>query len=214
MATNPTGTAPNLVERAKNIILRPKAEWPVIDSEPSTIGGIYRSYVAILAAVPAICMAIGMLVFGISLILVTVRPSAGYVLSTVVAQYVLGLIGVYVLALIIEALAPSFGGTKDRVKAFKLAAYSYTPGWVAGILLLMPSLALLVALLSLYCFYLLYLGLPVLMKSRADKTGVYLAAVVAAAIVLYLIVGAVTSAVTRSFAPVATPASATYSLPG
>lgn len=211
MATNPSGTARPLTERARNIILTPKTEWTVIDAEPATIGGIYRNYVAILAAIPAVAMAIGMLTFGISLVFVTVRPSAGYTISNAVISYVLSLAGVYVLALIIEALAPTFGGQKSRLQAFKLAAYSYTPAWIAGILYLLPSLALLVLIASLYSIYLLYLGLPVLMKSAAEKTAVYLLAIVVAAIVLGIVVGAITGAVTSSFAPVAP--SPAYSLP-
>jgi hypothetical protein len=214
MATNPTGTAPSLVTRAKNIILSPKTEWQVIDAEPATVGGLYRNYVMILAAIPALAMAIGLFLFGINLLIVTVRPSVGYIVANAVTQYVGSLIGVFVLALIIEALAPSFGGTKDRVQAMKVAAYSYTPAWIAGILLLMPSLALLVMLASLYCLYLLWLGLPLLMKSAPDKKGVYLAAVIVAAIVIGIIVGALTGAVTRSFMPAPTLTSPGYTLPG
>jgi hypothetical protein len=215
MATNPTGTAPSLVTRAKNIILSPKTEWPVIDAEPATVGGLYRNYIIILAAIPPLAMAIGLLLFGINLIIVTVRPSATYILANAITQYVMGLVGVYVLALIIEALAPTFGGTKNRIQALKVAAYSYTPAWIAGILLLMPSLALLVMLASLYCLYLLYLGLPVLMKSSPDKKGVYLAAVIVAAIVIGLVAAVVTSAVTRAFTPMPTlTAPAGYTLPG
>jgi hypothetical protein len=205
MATNPTGPAPSLVDRAKNIIARPKAEWAVIDAEPSTIGEIYRRYVVILAAIPAVAMAVGLLLFGINLIFVTIRPSAGYVLSNAIVQYVLALVGCYVLALIIEALAPTFGGVKNRTQAFKLAAYSYTPAWIAGIVLLMPSLAILVLIASIYGLYLLYVGLPILMKSTADKTAIYFAAIVVASIVLYLVIGAITGAVTRNFVPIAPP---------
>lgn len=214
MATNPTGTAPSLVTRAKNIILSPKTEWQVIDGESATVGGLYRNYIMILAAIPALAMAIGLFLFGINLFIVTVRPSTTYIISQAITQYVGSLVGVFVLALIIEALAPSFGGTKSRVQAMKVAAYSYTPAWVAGILLLMPSLALLVMLASLYCLYLLYLGLPLLMKSAPDKKGVYLAAVIVAAIVIGIIVAAVTSAVTRSFLPTPTLTSPSYTLPG
>jgi len=209
MATNPTGPAPSLVDRAKNIIVNPKAEWAVIDSEPSTIGDIYKRYVVILAAIPAVAMAVGLLLFGINLIIVTIRPSAGYILSNAIVQYVLALVGCYVLALIIEALAPTFGGVKNRTQAFKLAAYSYTPAWVAGIVLLMPSLAILLLIASIYGVYLLYVGLPILMKSAADKTAIYFAAIVVAWIVLYLVIAAITGAVTRNFTPTA-PLTTTY----
>jgi len=212
MATNPTGPAPSPVDRAKNIIAKPKAEWAVIEAEPSTIGDIYKRYVVILAAIPAVAMAVGLLLFGINLIFVTIRPSAGYILSNAIVQYVLALVGCYVLALIIEALAPTFGGVKNRTQAFKLAAYSYTPAWVSGIVLLMPSLAILVMIASIYSLYLLYVGLPILMKSATDKTAVYFAAVLVAAIVLWIVIAAITGAVTRNFLTM--PTAAGYSLPG
>jgi hypothetical protein len=215
MATNPTGTSPSLVTRAKNIILTPKTEWQVIDAEPATVGSLYGSYIAILAAIPPVAMALGLFLFGLNLFIVVIHPSPTYILTTAITQYVLALVGVYVLALIIDALAPTFGGTKDRIQALKAAGYAYTPAWIAGILYIVPSLGLLVVLASLYSLYLLYLGIPILMKSAAEKKGTYLAAVIVAAIVVYLVIGAVAGVVTRAVAPL--PMSTTtssFSLPG
>ena len=128
MATNPTGESRvPLVQRVKNILITPKTEWPVIDAEPATIGGIYKNYVMILAAIPPVCMLVGLLVFGMPYIAFPM----GYLIAQAVLSYVMALIGCYVLALIIDALAPSFGGTKDRVKAFKVAAYSSTASTVS-----------------------------------------------------------------------------------
>ena len=101
-------------------------------------------------------------------------------LSSAVVDFAMGLIGVYVLSLIIDALAPTFGGQKDRMQALKVAAYSGTAAWVAGIFLIFPPVMLL-AVLGLYSFYLLYLGLPRLMKTPQDKATGYTAAVVVAA---------------------------------
>jgi hypothetical protein len=190
MATNPTGESRvPLIQRVKNILMTPKTEWPVIDSEPSTIGGIYKNYVMILAAIPPVCMLIGLLLFGIPYF---VFPMS-YLLAQAVISYLLALAGCYILALIIDALAPSFGGTKDRVKAFKVAAYSSTAAWVVGIFYLLPLLSILGLIAGLYGLYLLYLGLPVLMKTPADKSVVYTVAIIVAAIVLYVVIGAITS---------------------
>lgn len=205
MATNPTdGTSRSLVDRVKNIITRPNLEWPVIDAEPSTIADIYRSYVVILAAIPPLASAIGQLVFGFRFFGIVYRPSPAHVISQAVIQYLLGLAMVYVLALIIEALAPTFGGTKSRVAAFKVAAYGATAGWLAGIFGIIPNLAFLAIIGGLYSLYLYYLGLPVLMKVPADKAIGYVIAVIVAAIVLFLIVGAVTAALVGAFAPLPT----------
>jgi hypothetical protein len=197
MATKPTdGPHVPLIQRVKNILMTPKTEWPVIDSEPSTIGGIYRNYVMILAAIGPVCMLIGLLVFGMPYFAFPM----GYLIGQAVLSYVLALVGCYVLALIIEALAPSFGGTKDRVKAFKVAAYSSTAAWVVGIVYLVPLLAIL-GILGLYSFYLLYLGLPVLMKTPADKSLVYTIAIIVAAIVIYVVIGAITSRILFAMMP-------------
>lgn len=196
MATNPTdGRHAPLIQRVKNILTTPKTEWPVIDSEPATIGGIYKNYVMILAAIGPICLLIGLLVFGRGMF------SLNFLIAQAVISYLLGLASVYVVALIIDALAPSFGGTKDRLKAFKVAAYSSTAAWVVGIFFLLPFLAVLGIVGGLYSLYLLYLGLPVLMKTPADKSVVYTVAIVVAAIVVNLIIAAITAQILFAMVP-------------
>jgi hypothetical protein len=167
--------------------MTPKTEWPVIDSEPATIGSIYKNYVVILAAIPPVCLLIGLFLLGGGYL------PMNFILAQAVITYLLSLVSVYVLALIVEALAPSFGGTKDRLKAFKVAAYASTAAWVVGIFYLLPFLIVLGIVGGLYSLYLLYLGLPVLMKVPTDKAIVYTVAVVVAAIVINILVGVITS---------------------
>ncbi len=198
MATNPTeGRHAPLIQRVKNILMTPKTEWPVIDSEPATIGGIYKNYVMILAAIGPLCLLIGLLAFGMPLIVFPVS----YLIAQAIVSYLMSLASCYILALVIDALAPSFGGTRDKVKAFKVAAYSSTAAWVAGIFLLLPFLAILALVGAIYSLYLLYLGLPVLMKTPADKSVVYTVAIVVAAIVIYIVIGAVTSQLLAAIMP-------------
>lgn len=197
-AKGPIGDQSALVDRAKNIILKPKEEWPVIDAEPATIGEIYRNYVLILAAIPALAGLIGSVTFGYSALGITYRPSITAALGTAVAQYVMALIGTFVLALIIEALAPTFGGVKDRAQAFKIAAYSSTAAWLAGIFAIIPALGWL-GILGLYSLYLLYLGLPLLMKAPAEKAMSYTVVTIVAAFVLFFIMGAISASVGAMF---------------
>lgn len=213
MATNPTGPS-SLVERVKNIILQPKAEWPRIDSEPTTIADIYKNYVVILAAIGPVAMLIGQQLFGYRAFGMVYKPSLTTSITQAVLTYVMSLVSVYVLALIIDALAPNFGGTKDPVKAFKLAAYSSTAAWLAGIFGIIPMLAIL-GIVGLYSLYLLYLGIPVLMRAPEDKAVGYTAVTVLAAILLYIVVGVVVSTAAGMFAPtVPTSGSVTYTVPG
>ena len=172
----------SLISRVQNILLKPKEEWAVIDGEPATIGSIFTSYVVILAAIGPVATIIGQQVFG----MYGFKPPITYTLVWAVLQYVLALVGVYVNALIIDALAPSFGGTKDSVKAFKVAAYSATAAWVAGIFGIIPMLAIL-SIVGLYSLYLLYLGLPRLMRVSEDKALGYTVVIVIAWIIVYAI---------------------------
>jgi hypothetical protein len=186
------GKAPALIERAKNILLKPGAEWDKIAGEASTIQDILKNYVLILAAIGPIASLIGRLAFGYGF---GFRPNPIYAVASAIVMYVVTVAGVYVTALVIDALAPSFNATKDRVAAFKVAAYSSTAAWLAGVFGIVPMLAVL-SIVGLYSLYLLYLGLPKLMKAPEDKALVYTIVVIVVEIVIYAIVYAVVGAVT------------------
>lgn len=181
----------SIVDRVKGILLKPKEEWPIIADEKTGIASLLLSYVAILAAIPVIAQLIGSLVFGYSFLGVTYRPPIAAAVGGAVGQYVLSLAAVVVIALVIDALAPTFGGRKDRVLAFKVAAYGSTAAWLAGAAALIPAIGFL-AILGAYSLYLLYLGLPLLMKAPKEKALGYTAVVVIVAGVLFMVVGAVT----------------------
>jgi hypothetical protein len=192
--TPPPGPASGIIERAKNIILKPKETWPVIAAESATAQSIYVPYVLLLAAIGPLAGLIGGQVFGTTFAGVTYHPPLVGALVSAIVSYGLTLGTIFVLALVIDALAPNFGGQKDQVQALKVAAYSATAGWVGGIFGLIPALSLIGVLFGLYGLYLLYLGLPVLMKAPEDKALGYTAVVVVVAIVLFLIVGAIIGA--------------------
>ncbi len=183
-----------LIERARRIILQPKDEWPRIEAEPMSVKGIMTGWAAPLAAIGPVAGLIGSLTFGFGFLGITYRPSIGVAIGTAIIGYVLALIGIWVIARIIDALAPTFGGTRDPVAAMKVAAYSATAGWLAGIFQIIPSLAFL-GLLGLYSLYLLYLGLPRLMKAPDDKAMGYTVATIVAAVVVMVVIGGVTRAV-------------------
>lgn len=185
-----------LVERVKNICLKPSAEWTVIAEEPSTTAGLFKSYALPLAAITPIAAFIGGSVIGRTVPFIgsyRVPFATGIVMAVV--TFVMALVGVFVLSLIINALAPSFGGQKDPVQAMKVAVYSYTPAWIAGALQLLPMLGMLAILGGIYALYVLYLGLPRLMKCPPDKAIGYTVVVVLCGIVLSVVIGMTSAAV-------------------
>jgi len=189
-----------LIERIRLLLTAPKTEWPVIAAEPATVGGLYTGYIMILAAIPAVCTFLKMAFIGSSFLgLGVYRAGMTAAIGMMVMSYLLSLIAVYVLALIIDALAPTFSGQKDRLQALKTAAYSYTAAWVAGVGMLLPWLGVLIAIVGgIYSVYLLYLGLPHTMKSPPDKAAGYTAVTVVVAIVLSWVIGLVTAGIMGS----------------
>ena len=180
----------DVFKRAKGIMLAPETEWPEIEKEPGTPVYLFSNYVVYLAAIPPIAGFIGGSLIGITVPSIgTFRvPLFAGLLGAVIA-YLLSFVIVYAVAIIIDQLAPRFGGRKDFANALKVAVYCFTPFWVGGIFGLMAGTRFLAYVIALFGVYLLSLGLPRLMKSPPDKTVGYVAAVAGCAIV---IVGAIT----------------------
>jgi Yip1 domain len=190
-----TGGKPtSLVDRVKAILLSPRTEWDVIETEPATVASLYSNYIIPLAAIPAIAGFIGFSIIGLNVLGTSIRVSMSSGIAGAIVRYALALAGVYVVALVIDSLAPTFGGTRNKVQALKVAAYSSTAAWVAGIFVIIPALGIL-GILGLYSLYLLYLGLPKLMKAPQEKAMGYTVVVVVVAIVVFVVIGAITGRV-------------------
>ncbi len=167
----------NLFERVKNILLSPKDEWPKIAGETTDLAALYTGYIMILAAIGPIALVIRSLSFGA---------------TAAIVLYVLALALCYVMALIVDALAPTFGGEKNFIQSLKLMAYSYTAAWVAGIFQLLGMLGGLIGLIAgIYSLYTFYLGVPVMKKCPQEKAVAYTVVVVLCGIVLAVLVGVV-----------------------
>jgi hypothetical protein len=184
-----------LQTRVNNILRTPATEWPVIARESTDVGRLYAEYIAPLAAIPVLAGFIGMTLFTMPALGIR-RPfglSAGFVFMVV--QYLLSLSAVYITALVVEWLAPKFKSSGSRVDALKLVAYSCTAGWVAGIFSAVPFLSFMTLIGFLYTVYLMYVGLPHVMKTPADQVVIYLIVCVLVIIVLYVVLGSIAAAI-------------------
>jgi hypothetical protein len=165
-----------LVERVKAIMFTPRTEWAVIEQEPHSMSALFVGYVAVLAAIPEIANFIGQSLIG------GYQPIGKGLLRALVV-YVATFAVVYLVACVIDLLAPRFGGKKNFPGAFKLSVYAHTPLWLAGIFLLVPGLSFLELLGGLFGFYLLWVGLPMLMGTRKDLTLRYALIVIACVLI-------------------------------
>jgi len=172
-----------LVDRVRNICVSPAREWPVIEQEHTSAGELVTGYLLPLAAVGAIAGVIGSSIIGIPFL--GARASLIGSLVGACIGVVFTVIGCFVIGLIINALAPTFGGRPDSNQALKTSIYCYTPVLVGGIARVLPLIGGLVEIVAgLYSLYVLYLGLPVMMKAPRDKAPGYTVVIVICSIIL------------------------------
>ena len=175
--------SPQLTTRVTNILTKPAEEWPVIAAEPADVVGLITSYAAPLSAIPAVCTWLGMSLIGFGGYFRVPLISG---LAAAIVRWVFGLVGVYIGAIVIEKLAPTFKSSGSTVQALKLVVYASTPVWIAGVLNLVPPLSPLVLIAALYAIYLFYLGLPSVMKTPSDQVIPYM--IVSALVIIVITV--------------------------
>lgn len=178
-----------IIKRVIAIITKPKDEWEVIKNEQMSVADMYTKYAIILAAIPAVFGFIGWVAVGKSVMGFTLRVPVGRALMWAIFTYVGSLVATYILAMIIDALAPSFGAQKDMNRSLKVTIFSYTAAWVAGVFYLIPSLGILAMIAAIYTWYLLFLGMKSLKEAPAEKMTGYFVVTIIAAIVIFFIIG-------------------------
>ncbi len=170
--------------RAKNLLLQPRAEWRRIEEEPAGVGRTVVRGLLPLAAIPAVCSALGLCLIGLRGGGATVRLPWTVGLMQAASLYLLAVIGLAVVAVITALVAPTFGGRADRGRGFKLAVHGATAALIGGVFLLVPPLAPLALLMALYSAYLVFTGLPIVMRCAPRRSVPYTAVVVLAGAVV------------------------------
>jgi hypothetical protein len=182
----------NLQARVRNILTKPKEEWPVIASESTDVVTLYKEYVAPLSAIPAICGFLGMTIMGVTVPFVgNIRTPISSGVTELVVGYILSLLATYLAALVVDKLAPTFHSAGGIVPALKIVAFSSTATWIAGVVRIIPALGALVLLAALYGIYLFYLGLPSVMKTPADKVIPYVVVSAVVVVVIFVVMASV-----------------------
>ena len=185
----------NLVQRVINILTKPKQEWDIIATEQPDVMKLVGGYALILALIPAVSAFIKYAVIGSSFMGYTTR-SLGSGIQNGLVQLLSAVIGVYLLALVIDYLAPSFESQKNFGRSLQLAVYASTPQWIAGILLLVSTtLSLVIVLIGLYAIYLFAVGLPVIKGTPQNKVIGFTALTIIAMVVITVLLGLILAAI-------------------
>jgi hypothetical protein len=210
-----------LLSRVQGVLLRPKEELPRTLGEPGDFGSLLP-YVLSLASIGAVAGFLSAGVIGTYLPpeeVFGMKIGGGYFrepvreLIVAILRVAISVGAWWFFAFMLDALSPTFGGRRDDQGAYKLAAYTATPIWVAGALGLLnsvPYLGVLDSIGQLVAFlYAVLIGiwaLPLLMGTPESKApGHILVSLVVTAIavaalwylVVHLLLGMVTATLMR-----------------
>lgn len=185
----------NLIERAKNILIKPKEEWLVISQETTSVAELCTKYLLILALIPALAQFVKNGLIGYNI------PFVGHMSGSIemgirqaLISYVSTVAGVFISAFIIDALATSFGSQKNFSRAFQLVVYSFTASMIGGIFIMIPGLSILAGIVGLYGLYILYLGMVPMMQTPEDKLVGYFVVSLIVIIAVYMVLSFILAA--------------------
>ena len=165
------------------MISNPKAEWYAVAAEQPNVTDIIMRYVLPFAVLGAIAAFIGYgFVFNLA---GGVSPGFYFAIAGILES----ILGILLTAYVADLLAPSFGSEKNFGRSMQLVAYGATPGLVAALFAVLPSIVSIVLIAGgIYSVYLWYLGIGPVKKTPGDKKIIYLAVTFIVLLVVYAFV--------------------------
>ncbi|HJS79691.1 MAG TPA: Yip1 family protein [Vitreimonas sp.] len=179
-----------ILSRAFGLLREPKKEWEQIKAEETTVPNILIGYVAPLAAIPPICDLIGQSLFNYAL-----QVEFGQAVIRAIVTWLVTIGLAFFMGVLVNALAETFEAEKNDLGAQKIAAYSLTPALLSGFFSLWPPLWWLSLFALAAAVYLVYRGLPILMRAPEETTRGYTAAVTIGALVGLIVLFALAACV-------------------
>lgn len=189
----------NIIDRAKNIMFQPKKEWDVISQEEPSLNKVVLTYYIPLLLIPTIAQIIGWGLIGkkVSIMMYSYTIKDWNIgITSGIASFITSILALFVLAFLIDVLAPSFKSEKNFNRSLQLAAYSYTPSLVFGIFHIIPALSVIVTLAGIYGLVLLYLGLKPVKRTPSESVVGYFIVIILAAILTFLLIGFIIGLIT------------------
>jgi hypothetical protein len=169
----------------------------MIDRERTPVGTVWAAYVLPLLLIGAFATFIGFGLIGYN----GIKWGAGNGLLRGLIYVVFMTVVLFGVGAAIDVLAPSFGCERNWGKSYRLAAYSFTAAYLAGIFWFFPALWILVLICSLYSLYALYTGIGVIKRTTPDKQVAYFAVVVLITVVLYILLQLLFTEIYKAFQP-------------
>ncbi|MBW0148856.1 Yip1 family protein [Marinobacter arenosus] len=178
------------------LLAHPDQEWEAIRNESETTTRLYLGHILLLALIPAAAGFYGTTQVGwqIGDGQIT-RLSSGSALQLSVLFYAAMLAGIFVLGKFIDFFAATYDAVERTARGVTLAAYTATPVFLLGVIAIYPNIwaNMLAGLVAIsYAVYLLYEGLPILMKIPEERGFMFASAVLTVGLVMFVALMAIT----------------------
>lgn len=193
----------DIIDRIKEIVLKPRETWEIIRTEETTMVGLFKNYLLLLVAAPALALFLGLLIVGVPINIVKLHQyKFGQCLVTTLVLFAVTVVLIWLLGKLISLIAPNFGSTSDDLKGFKVSVYTFTPFLVAGLCMIIPSFGVVVMLLAvLYGLFILYIGLPIVMGTPKEKAFPYSIVVMVGVVLVCIIIAMIAFGMLKAFGP-------------
>ena len=176
-----------MLQHALGLFINPRKDWTKIRDENCTVGKCYCSYVFLLASIPPISGYFGTTLHGWEIgTREAIKLSPDSALIIAIIYYLVMLVGVFSMGFMIHFMSKTYGSAQSLPRCITLAAYVATPLFLVGIFELFPILWLnfVIGLPALvYSVYLLYLGVPIIMKIPEEQGFLFSSAILAVGMV-------------------------------
>ncbi|WP_237066222.1 Yip1 family protein [Microbulbifer guangxiensis] len=184
-----------LLSHTIGIFTNPDKEWEAIRRDKHSFAQVFLSHVPILALIPTISGYIGVTQVGFRIGDNVQKLTPGSALTLSILTYIAILIGVYLFGEFINWMAKTYNVEGDEptrhYEGTALAVFVTTPIFLVGFIGLYPNLwvnAAVTMLAACYSIYLIYEGIPILMKLDKDRAFLYATSVVTVGLVLLVTV--------------------------
>ncbi len=173
-----------------NFFFRPAAQWANLANSPLEHYRIHAVYPLLLAVVPAVAWyrgitEVGWRVAGGDAIRVTPESA----LPIVVLFYLAMVISVAVIGYMTHWMSQTYGAQTSIAKGVSVTGFFATPLFLAGVVGLWPVLWLnmTVGIIAIsWSVYLLYTGIPAVMKLPSDRGFLYASAIAGVGLVIFI----------------------------
>lgn len=183
-----------ILDRILLLFKQPKKEWAIIFHEYTSVKDLMIRYVLPLAGIAAFAVLLGYGWIGTHY---GAMHMNGFGLGIVLAinHFIEDVGSILLGGYLVNALASYHRAEQNMEKSMQLIAYSYTPVFVGSIFNLIPSIAFVGNLISLYGIVLLYLGLTPMTMVPKNKKTTYFILILFAIFIIKLLIGYVLNGV-------------------